>query len=651
MSRDAEKERLKQIAHVAGYHQYEEDENTPWPTDKLSEQDAEKKKADDKKAADKKGNDKKKSDDDDDNDDNDEDEDDEEDDDDNGDDDNGEDDKNGDDKDKKKAPPFPPKKKTDKKKKTEARGLRGPVKNTAETDRVTSEIKKGLRGVLDWNQAFKSGPLMWLGDPATQPGAYGIRYARSTDPKGYATTIRIEKIESGMGRGNWLVTVLPYGKDKYTVGKEQQATPDADDAVRTFVRAVSTFERNYQAMAARGKLPRRESEEPTGGEPLQEERKHTLYALYIGDGALVGAAGEDDLRYADSESFWPMEWRENDDWAIVELRGVPEALARELMAMGTSGQIHRDGYDAANDAARYQGDVLDYGDNVDPMFKESAPSGDEPLHESKKLTEMPRDWKKRVAESKKLAADAKTRGTAALERGAEAYEDAAGGQHRDNDGSYAEYNIKLDKVSTPDWVNDLLDDPHGEWAWDTLMNSAQWELENLPMDLESHWKVELYGDKKVYTTGRSGGWLMVPVDVGGLNDTLNDLEKSIDYLDTELSDMDKIKPGDYEDGEKDEDFEADIEEALRLVDDAVDEVDEYAESVEESVVNIERLNKAMDEITKGVQKYWSSEEYWSEAVEMSFGNELPQMILAAVEDERIELTDLPDDLRKIAAGK
>jgi len=74
-----------------------------------------------------------------------------------------------------------------------------------------------------------------------------------------------------------------------------------------------------------------------------------LIALYIGD-YLAGAT--DDLDRGWSDSFWPLEMRE-DDYALVMLQDVPEDIAEQLLAQGTSEQWYDDGYDAASAAAPY----------------------------------------------------------------------------------------------------------------------------------------------------------------------------------------------------------------------------------------------------------------------------------------------------------
>jgi len=74
-----------------------------------------------------------------------------------------------------------------------------------------------------------------------------------------------------------------------------------------------------------------------------------LIALYIGD-YLAGAT--DDLDRGWSDSFWPLEMRE-DDYSLVMLQDVPEDIAEQLLAQGTSEQWYDDGYDAASAAAPY----------------------------------------------------------------------------------------------------------------------------------------------------------------------------------------------------------------------------------------------------------------------------------------------------------
>jgi hypothetical protein len=94
-------------------------------------------------------------------------------------------------------------------------------------------------------------------------------------------------------------------------------------------------------------------------EAVEEADTVNMYALYIGDGYLAGATTDDG---GDEERFWPMEMRENDDWGIVELDRVPVDLAQQLEVQGTSDQVFRDGYDAANAAANYAGDLVDSGE-------------------------------------------------------------------------------------------------------------------------------------------------------------------------------------------------------------------------------------------------------------------------------------------------
>ena len=91
---------------------------------------------------------------------------------------------------------------------------------------------------------------------------------------------------------------------------------------------------------------------------MAKPRGFKMTALYISDGYLAGASTDG---AADSIDYWPETMWEESEWELVELNNVPPDLARQLEAMGTGDQEFSDGYDAANAAADYAGDVIESG--------------------------------------------------------------------------------------------------------------------------------------------------------------------------------------------------------------------------------------------------------------------------------------------------
>ena len=78
-----------------------------------------------------------------------------------------------------------------------------------------------------------------------------------------------------------------------------------------------------------------------------------LVAAYIGDGYLYGAS---DAPHAFSPDYWALD--EGEAFELVELVGVPDDLARRLLAHGTTEQDFSDGYEAARAAEPYRGEVV-----------------------------------------------------------------------------------------------------------------------------------------------------------------------------------------------------------------------------------------------------------------------------------------------------
>ena len=81
-----------------------------------------------------------------------------------------------------------------------------------------------------------------------------------------------------------------------------------------------------------------------------------LVALYIGDGYLAGASRDD---RADDIDYWPSDLWRTQDWELVILNDVPVKIAEELEAMGTTDQTIGDGYEAAEMASDYVGNITD----------------------------------------------------------------------------------------------------------------------------------------------------------------------------------------------------------------------------------------------------------------------------------------------------
>jgi len=92
-------------------------------------------------------------------------------------------------------------------------------------------------------------------------------------------------------------------------------------------------------------------------ESINEGRGVDMVALYIGDGYLAGATTN--VRRGEDIDYWPYEMREGDDWELAYLDDVPPELAQQLEDQGTSDQYFSDGYEAANAAADYAGDLID----------------------------------------------------------------------------------------------------------------------------------------------------------------------------------------------------------------------------------------------------------------------------------------------------
>jgi len=88
-----------------------------------------------------------------------------------------------------------------------------------------------------------------------------------------------------------------------------------------------------------------------------------LYALVYGDGSLYGAT---DNRQGSGSRYWGIGLGAapdyDDEWAIYELRGVPDDLAQNLMAQGSREQVFGDGYEAWDAASRYVKDIVDWND-------------------------------------------------------------------------------------------------------------------------------------------------------------------------------------------------------------------------------------------------------------------------------------------------
>ena len=91
------------------------------------------------------------------------------------------------------------------------------------------------------------------------------------------------------------------------------------------------------------------------------QRSVNLTAAYIGGGKpgdhdyLYGASDND---LATDENYWPNLRLAGEPFDLVELIDVPEALAHDLLAQGTSQQVFSDGYDAAFAAAPYAGEII-----------------------------------------------------------------------------------------------------------------------------------------------------------------------------------------------------------------------------------------------------------------------------------------------------
>jgi hypothetical protein len=82
-----------------------------------------------------------------------------------------------------------------------------------------------------------------------------------------------------------------------------------------------------------------------------------LYVMLISDGYAAGAARSAKSRYP---KYWPMGYRENNDWSIISVE-VPEDTANKMVADG-----YRDGYEAWQAVLKYNpdgGKVLDNGEN------------------------------------------------------------------------------------------------------------------------------------------------------------------------------------------------------------------------------------------------------------------------------------------------
>lgn len=84
-------------------------------------------------------------------------------------------------------------------------------------------------------------------------------------------------------------------------------------------------------------------------------KTRNLIAAYIGDGYLYGASG---YWGADTPRYWPGV-RDEEGFALVELKGVPLEIAERLCAQGVQGeQYYSDGYEAARAAAPYVGKTV-----------------------------------------------------------------------------------------------------------------------------------------------------------------------------------------------------------------------------------------------------------------------------------------------------
>lgn len=88
---------------------------------------------------------------------------------------------------------------------------------------------------------------------------------------------------------------------------------------------------------------------------------YNMVAFYVGDylagavrvrgnGSAWDSHGAGDPWYP---GYWPLEWREGDDWELVELLHVPEDIALKLENQGSLDQWYADGYEAANAAAPF----------------------------------------------------------------------------------------------------------------------------------------------------------------------------------------------------------------------------------------------------------------------------------------------------------
>jgi hypothetical protein len=96
-----------------------------------------------------------------------------------------------------------------------------------------------------------------------------------------------------------------------------------------------------------------------------------MAAMYIEDGYLYGASADP---AAWGDSYWMMHLKEDvERWDLVELKGVPADLARKLEDQGTGAQWFSDGYEAANAAAPYAGDMID---GYEPGPEDEEPDDD-----------------------------------------------------------------------------------------------------------------------------------------------------------------------------------------------------------------------------------------------------------------------------------
>lgn len=101
--------------------------------------------------------------------------------------------------------------------------------------------------------------------------------------------------------------------------------------------------------------------------PRRAPATRSLVLCFIGDGYLFGASDKIPACYA---RYWLLlPGLDGHAFALHKAHNVPAELAETLCAVGTSGQSHRDGYDAAQDAAPYT--------ENEPFWTEEATTGED----------------------------------------------------------------------------------------------------------------------------------------------------------------------------------------------------------------------------------------------------------------------------------